>query len=233
MNRNILIGKIIQNFQTNGWYDIYKTFLTSIDFLMLIKTLETNVLNNKRFTPILKNVFRPFDLCRPSELKVVFLSNEPSPFLNISDGLPFSGSNEKPTPEITRYVLEAVNSNVFANEVKSTLPDLERWAKQGILMLNLSLTTELNKPGRHFAIWRPFIAFTIDMLCHKQQDIIWVCFGKRSLEMAELIPEHHTVLSVSHPGRSASLKTKSWNCENIFQEINDRLIMLGKTPIEW
>jgi uracil-DNA glycosylase len=228
-----ITNELIKKFHNNQWYNLLKTFLIGDSLEDIIEELMYNVSENKRFTPSLKHVFRPFDVCHPKDLKVVLISNEPNPFLNIADGLPFSGNESANTQEVTRYLLEAVNKTVYAGEVKSTNPDLSRWAEQGVLMLNLALTTEINKPGKHFMLWETFISFLIDMLTYNYPDAVWIFFGIKSQQYIELLPDNAITFPISHPGKAASMKSKEWDSEDVFNMVNEALITKGKTPIIW
>ena len=131
-----------------------------------------------------------------------------------------------------RYILKAVNETVYdgKNDVKLADPDLTRWANQGVLMLNTALTTEVGKIGKHFNIWQPFITYLLDMLSKREQPLVWVFMGKQAQNLADLVDDHHTVLTCSHPASAAYQKQQLWDCNDVFNKVNEALIA---DPVVW
>lgn len=216
-----------------GWHNLLKSFLLSDDFIHIIKTLESLVNDDKRFTPPLRDVFRAFTECPFDKLKVIIVGQDPYPQLGVADGIAFSCSKTDKKEASLRYIHTAITSTVYNNEVDpATLSnDLSGWSKQGILMLNTSLTTEVGKIGKHYEIWDPFIKYLVDMLNSKSY--IWALLGKKSQELEELIGEHNTILKASHPASAAYAKAKEWDCNNIFNNINLHLKQDNLPQIVW
>jgi len=113
---------------------------------------------------------------------------------------------------------------------------LRRWSNQGVLLLNTALTTEINKIGKHFDIWQPFIAYLVDMLNASYNDYVWVFMGRKAKEYEDLVDNvlNNTVLlECSHPASAAYAKESSWNCNNVFNLTNQHLLHQKKSPIVW
>lgn len=209
-------NKLYNILKESGWGNLMKGFFNSDDFIKIIKYLDEEVSNNHRFTPTLKNIFKPFQECNYNNLKVIIINEEPYDQLNIADGLAFSTQSNSMTPSELYYILNDINKTVYNNsQVLSNLNrDLTRWANQGVLLLNSSLTTVINKPGLHYNIWESFITYLIDMI--KNQEIIWVFIGKTSY-LEELIPEKSIKFVCECPS------SMEWKSYNLFNRINENL----------
>ena len=120
--------------------------------------------DGKRFTPPLKQVFRAFEECPYDDLKVIFIGQDPYPQLGVADGISFSCGNTNKVQPSLRYIFEEIERTVYQEFPSYQDPDLTRWSKQGILMLNTALTVEVGKIGSHYDIWKPFTAYLLDWL---------------------------------------------------------------------
>lgn len=224
--------------KNNGWNNLLKGFLVSEDFVTIIKTLEDLVNEEKRFTPPLKMVFRSFSECPFDKLKVIVVGQDPYPQLGVADGIAFSCGNTGKKEASLRYIHGAIARTVYDNsDPKELNPDLAEWSRQGILMLNTSLTTEVGKIGKHFAIWDPFVKYLIDMLnsysVNAKKPIVWVLLGKKAQELEDLLDESQIVLKASHPASAAYAREKQWDCNDVFNKVNTELDALGSTKILW
>ena len=222
----------------SGWHDLLKGFLVSEDFVTIIKTLEGLVNDDVRFTPPLRMVFRAFTECPFDKLKVVMVGQDPYPQLGVADGIAFSCGNTNKAEASLRYIHRAIAKTVYNTDNTTDLStDLSTWSNQGILMLNTSLTTEVGKIGKHFAIWDPFVKYLIDMLNSKsinaKKPIVWAFLGKKAQELEDLLDDSQVILKASHPASAAYAREKMWDCNDIFNNINSELDTLGSTKIIW
>jgi uracil-DNA glycosylase len=222
----------------SGWHDLLKGFLVSEDFVTIIKTLEGLVNEDIRFTPPLRMIFRAFSECPLDKLKVIVVGQDPYPQLGVADGIAFScGNTGKPEASL-RYIHRAIAKTVYDNDnTKDLNVDLVEWSRQGVLMLNTSLTTEVGKIGKHFAIWDPFVKYLIDMLnsrsINAKKPIVWAFLGKKAQELEDLLDDSQIILRASHPASAAYAREKMWDCNDIFNKINSELDGLGSTKILW
>lgn len=230
--------KLYDMLKPSGWHDILKGFLLSEDFVTIIATLEKCVADGERFTPPLKQVFSAFMECPYDTTKVIVLGQDPYPQIHVADGIAFSCGNTKKAEASLRYIFGAVNDTVYEGKKDATKfdPDLRRWANQGVLMLNTALTTEINKIGKHFDIWQPFIAYLVDMLNTSHNDYVWIFMGRKAQEYEDLVDNvlNNTVLlECTHPASAAYAKESKWNCNNVFNATNQHLKEQKKVPIIW
>lgn len=227
--------KLAELLKSSGWHNILKGFLLSEDFDKIIFALKDEVDNDRRFTPPLKQVFRSFQECPVDDLKVVFIGQDPYPQLNVADGISFSCGNTMKKEASLRYIHNAIAKTVYNDKIqaKDLSADLTPWANQGILMLNTSLTTEIGKIGKHFSIWEPFTNYMLDMINSMDKSVIFVFLGKKAQEYEELISDKHVKLYASHPASAAYQKQQEWDCNDVFNKINAKLIENNQKIITW
>ena len=219
-----------------GWHDLLKGFLLSNDFVKILNTLEDLVNDDKRFTPPLKDVFRAFTECPKDNLKVIVIGQDPYPQLGVADGIAFSCSKKNKKEASLRYIHKAIAETVYNNDVnfENLDNDLAGWSAQGILLLNTALTTEVGKIGKHMDIWKPFVCYLIDMLNYSDKQYIYAFLGKKALDYEDLVDDvKHFTLQASHPASAAYARDSIWNCNNIFNKINQILEEREQAKIIW
>jgi uracil-DNA glycosylase len=224
--------KLYERLKPSGWGDKLKTFIMSEDFDKILKQLLKEAKENNRFTPQLKQVFRAFEECPYKDLMVVMLSNDPYPFLNVADGIPFSCSNQNRVEPQLKYLLSEVQDTCYTEDY-TWHPDLARWSNQGILMLNMALTTTINKSGQHYKLWQPFIAFVFDVLMYNNPGLVYVFMGKKAQEWAESVPDNNYVVYCSHPGNAAHLELEKWDSEDMFRKVGNLVQKSYNYKIKW
>jgi uracil-DNA glycosylase len=208
--------KMFEKLKFNNWDKVFNSFIFSSEFDDVLNQLYNLSIQDKKFTPPLKQVFRAFEECPYDNLKVVIIGQDPYPQFGVADGISFSCSNTNKLQPSLRYVLDEINRTVYGENPVSTDVDLTRWSNQGILMLNTSLTTEVGKIGQHYDIWKNFTAYLLDYLTHNKENIVYIYMGKKAQEWADLTGDNNHKLFVSHPASAAYTKQKHWNSDNVF-----------------
>jgi uracil-DNA glycosylase len=226
-------NKLYLKLKNSGWGDKLKTFILSQDFDDILNKLVKEVENGKRFTPPIKQMFSAFDKCNYSDLKVVIVGQDPYPYLGVADGMAFSCSNENKPQASLRYMLQAVHKTVYFGEEYHSNPDLSRWAEQGILLLNTSLTTEIGKIGKHYDIWQPFIAFLIDILNAFNPGLVYIFMGKKAAELIDDVSNNNHKLVCTHPAFAAYKSLEEWDCNDIFNKTSKLVKDHYKFDIKW
>lgn len=184
----------------------------------------------KRVYPPGSLIFNAFNLTPFDEVKVVIIGQDPYHGPGQAHGLCFSVPyGVKPPPSLV---------NIF-KELKSDLGieppnhgNLENWAKQGVLLLNASLTVNESEPNSHVHTgWHLFTDAVIKTISDQKQGIVFLLWGKFAQEKAALIDsKKHFVLKSAHPSPfSASM---FYGCKH-FSKTNALLQQQGKTPIDW
>lgn len=200
-----------------------------INFNSLSKVLN-RLTNERNFTPKHEDVFKAFTKCSLSDLKVVFLGMDPYPQKGVATGIAFG--NKKGTP-YDRYSpsLKIIYESLL--EYSQDLPygfdcTLESWCSQGVLMLNSSLTVEVNKPGSHFLIWNSFISELLYNISKCKPNTLFVFFGNQAQSFIPSIGNCKYLCCV-HPSYCAR---KNELLPNIFSEI-DVAIKENNSYIRW
>lgn len=229
--------KLIDKLQDSGWSHFLRGHLFSTEFTKIVEFLVNENAESRRFTPSLKQVFRAFIECPVDKAKVVIIGQDPYPQPLVADGVAFScGNTNKPEASL-RYILNAVEDTVPFEDRdavdETTKFNLDRLSKQGILMLNSALTTEVGKVGKHVEVWKPFMEYLIDMLNFQQSGLVWALMGKQAQQYEALIGDHHYIVKSTHPAYAAYMKQPRWDCNNLFNNINKQLVDTKREKIRW
>jgi uracil-DNA glycosylase len=228
-NINLIKKKLMLDFEVSGWNNILNPFLKSKAFDSITNKLSDLVEQDRRFTPKFKDVFTPFIETDLTNLKVVIVNQDPYPKYGVADGLAFSCSNTHKEESSLKYMFDYIenqSSNTYNRDV-----DLKRWANQGVLLINTSLTCEINKMGTHQSIWKIFIEYLFEMINRMDKNIIFVLMG-RKVEHWQLRLPKQKIFKCPHP-TSAAYGKNEWKADNIFKKINDELNVQIKTCINW
>ena len=191
-----------------------------IDIPLLNKTVNTlNYLYSKKsIMPEYNNIFKAFTLTSLSNLKVVFIGQDPYPQKDVATGLLFGNKCVPLSPSLEVIKEAAINYELSHNPYTFDIT-LESWAKQGILMINSALTVEVNKVGSHTMLWRPFIAKLLENISSINPGVMYVLFGSQAQTFEPYIGKNNVILKVPHPAYFARTKTKM--PYSIFIDIKD------------
>ena len=181
---------------------------------------------NSEFYPFNQNdIFKIFHLCNLEDIKVVILGQDPYHSCKFqANGIAFSVNQNVKIPPSLRNIFKEAN-------IKPSHGDLSDWVKQGVFLLNASLTVTQKTPNSHEYIWRKFITHIIDVINEKCNNIIFVSWGNFALNRySNLNLSKHKLLCSSHPSPLSCYKTDNpFIGSNVFTEINKS----KKAPIKW
>jgi uracil-DNA glycosylase len=223
--------KLHDKLRDSGWANKLKTFILSSDFDYILQELYNQSSKGNKFTPPLKLIFRAFIECPFDNVKVVIVGQDPYPALGAADGLAFSCNNGKLQNSL-KYIFKAIENTVYKIEGYGWDQDLTRWSKQGILLLNTALTTNVGEPGTHHDLWKPFTNQVIDALINNHTGIIYIFLGKIAQEWIDIVEPNNYVLTASHPV-SALYGNNDWDCQDVFNKTNIILNNLYNQKIIW
>lgn len=223
-NKQEISKKLYNQLKESGWSNLLKAYLLSDDFNTIISSLQERVDNNKRFTPPLKDVFKAFTECPIDNLKVIIVGEAPYQQFGVADGISFSTSQYTMFPFELRCIFNEINKSLFDDkeDILTWDRNLSRWSNQGVLLLNTSLTRDIETPNVHYKIWYDFIAYLIDML-NVNDKYIWVFLGDKAKEYASLVNDDHIKLFTSYPHASSGKQKPYWDSNDIFNKINSFL----------
>ena len=190
--------------------------------------------NKETLCPNIKDVFKAFKLCPYNKCRVIFVGQDPYPQRGVAQGVLFGNSSGTPENKLSPS-LQIIKESVINFEIPHNLitfdPTLESWAKQGILMINSALTTEVGKIGVHMMKWRPFMIAFLKQMSMINPGIIYVLFGSQAQILEPYISKNNYVLKIEHPAYFA--RTNKKMPYHIWKDINKILYDLYGERIEW
>lgn len=182
--------------------------------------------------PSPKNIFRAFEMCPVDKVKVVILGQDPYHDVDQANGLCFSVNDGITIPPSLRNIYKEIK-NDLGKEVPST-GNLDRWAKQGVLLLNATLTVEAHKAGSHQNKgWEEFTDAAIKKLSEKRDNLVFILWGSYAQKKGMVIADgnRHLILKSPHPS-PLSASRGFFGCKH-FSKANEYLEECGKKPIDW
>ncbi|MFT5859504.1 MAG: uracil-DNA glycosylase [Flavobacteriaceae bacterium] len=177
-------------------------------------------------------IFRAFEQCPFEEVKVVILGQDPYPTRGNANGLCFSvESNVRPLPKSLVNIYTEIKSDVGRTFHENG--DLNRWASQGVLLLNSVLTVREGEPDSHKNKgWEQFTDAVIQQLNSEKSDVVYILWGNKAIRKAKNVSrEKNLVLTAPHPSPLSSYRG-FFGCKH-FSKTNDYLAKLGKQEIIW
>jgi len=225
--------KIFKKLEPSGWSKPLKSFIFSSDFETIIRQLVTLSKDGKRFTPKLSQIFNAFEECPYDELKVIIIGQDPYPQLGVADGLAFSCGNTMKQEPYLKVILDEVNRTVYDGVGESHDPDLTRWANQGVLMLNTALTSTVGKPGKHYPIWKPFLAYLFDHLTFGHTGLVYIYIDNEAKEWTDVVHDMNYKFILNHPGNSLYNEKQQWDCKNVFIDVQKILKKNNNYSLIW
>lgn len=181
--------------------------------------------------PSAKNIFRCFELTDYQNVKVVILGQDPYMRPNQAHGLCFSVQNGVDIPPSLKNIYKEIQDDLGIIPPNSGF--LEKWATQGVLLLNTILSVEEGKPLSHKGNgWEVFTDHIIEILNYDNTPKVFMLWGNESKQKALMITnKNHLVLTASHPSPLGAYKG-FFGCHH-FSKANAFLIQNGRTPINW
>ncbi len=182
--------------------------------------------------PAKEDIFKAFKLCPFKDVKVVILGQDPYHEPGQAQGLAFSVPNDIKMPPSLRNIFKELASDLQQTQ-PSTENDLTRWAKQGVLLLNATLTVQQGTAGSHTGNgWETFTDAVIQRISKHRQHIVFLLWGNNARKKNHLIDqEKHCVLQSAHPSPLSAWHGFFGN--HHFSQTNNFLSFHHITPINW
>jgi uracil-DNA glycosylase len=175
-------------------------------------------------------IFNAFEKCDFDNLKVVIIGQDPYHGEGQANGLCFSVNEEVKIPPSLRNIFKEIKSDL-GKEVPST-GNLERWAEQGVLLLNAILTVRASKAASHRKKgWEIFTDAVIQLISEEKEQVVFLLWGNYAQKKGEIVDKNkHLILKSGHP---SPLSVKHFSGNKHFSQTNDYLEKCGKTAIAW
>lgn len=176
-------------------------------------------------------IFRAFDLCPFDKVRVVIIGQDPYHDVNQAHGLCFSVQDGIPAPPSLVNIYKELNRDL-GKPIPSS-GNLTHWAKQGVLLLNATLTVEAHKAGSHQGKgWEELTDAAIQALNLKREKIVFMLWGSYAQRKGKYIDRRkHLVLEAVHPSPLSAYRGFI-GCGH-FSKANNYLQQHGQTPIAW
>lgn len=185
----------------------------------------------KTIFPPAGKIFAAFNACPFDKVKVVILGQDPYHDYGQANGLCFSVSDGIPMPPSLINIFKEIRDDLGI-EIPSS-GNLERWAKQGVLLLNSTLTVEAHRAGSHQGKgWEEFTDEVIMRLANDRQNLVFMLWGSYAIKKGAFIDRNkHLVLTSPHPSPLSAYRGFFGNKH--FSRANEYLIAHGESPIQW
>ncbi|MES2985639.1 MAG: uracil-DNA glycosylase [Patescibacteria group bacterium] len=181
--------------------------------------------------PSPRDVFRAFDLCPYTEVKVVILGQDPYHGPDQANGLSFAVHEGIKLPPSLQNIFKEIRSDIGV--VPFEHGDLSRWAKQGVFLLNATLTVQAHTPGSHQNKgWEKFTDAVIKKLSEDREHLVFILWGNYAKRKGALIDKtKHCVIESAHPSPFSAYS--GFFGSKPFSKANQYLTDHGLKQIDW
>jgi uracil-DNA glycosylase len=199
-------------------------------FASLVRFLHEEKAAGKTIFPPGSQIFKAFDLTPLSKVKVVILGQDPYHGPGQAHGLSFSVPENMPAPPSLKNIFKEIETDLGVQ--MSGYPNLEKWARQGVLLLNAVLTVRCAEAASHSRIgWQEFTDAVIRYVSDNCEGVVFMLWGNFARTKSELIDHsRHCVLEAAHPSPLA--RGAFFGCRH-FSKANSYLVSTDRRPIDW
>ena len=199
-------------------------------FASLVRFLREEKAAGKKIYPPGSQIFRAFDLTPLPQVRVVILGQDPYHGPGQAHGLSFSVPENMPAPPSLKNIFKEIESDLGVK--MSGYPDLEKWARQGVMLLNAVLTVRIGEAASHSKIgWEQFTDAVIRYISDNCDGVVFMLWGNFARSKRDLIDRSkHHVLEAAHP---SPLARGAFFGSRHFSQANNILVSKGQKPIDW
>ncbi len=213
-----------------SWKDVLQHEFEKEYFKKLIKFVEQEYVTQTIY-PKASEVFNAFELCPFSKVKVVIIGQDPYHGENQAHGLCFSVKKGVRTPPSLKNIYKELKADIGMEIPESG--NLEHWAKQGILMINATLTVRASSAGSHQKKgWEEFTDAVIKKVSEQKENVVFLLWGAYAQKKGQIIDrKKHHILESAHPSPFSAHRGFLGNKH--FSKTNNYLKSVGKEAIKW
>lgn len=215
-----------------SWKSFFETEQHKEYFEKLIIQVENEYDHHICFPPK-ELIFNAFVFCTLNDLKIVIIGQDPYHGEGEANGLCFSVNDGVAIPPSLKNIFTEINLE-YDRVFFPTSGNLEHWAKQGVLLLNASLTVRKDQANSHKHLhWNTFTDNAIRYISENTENTVFLLWGSYAQKKGAKIDRNkHLVLETGHPS-PLSANRGLWFGNNHFKSANDYLLVHGREPIEW
>lgn len=213
-----------------SWQEVLQTEFDKPYFENLVGFVKQEYASNTIFPPA-GQIFNAFNTCPFNNVKVVILGQDPYHGPGQAHGLCFSVNDGIQFPPSLQNIFKEITADLGIPAPKTG--NLTRWAEQGVLLLNATLTVRASQAGSHQGKgWEEFTDAVIKTISEKTENVVFILWGSYAIKKKSLInASKHCILTAPHPSPLSSYRG-FFGCKH-FSQTNTYLTSKGKTPIEW
>lgn len=213
-----------------SWKNLLHREFAKDYFRKLIDFVKSEYKSDTIFPPG-KDIFRAFDLTSVDDVKVVILGQDPYHTPGVANGLAFSVHSDNKLPPSLRNIYKELQSDLGVDSPENG--DLSKWAKQGVLLLNSTLTVRKSDAGSHQGKgWEDFTDEVIKALSEIKENLVFILWGAYAQKKGSVIDEKkHLVIKSAHPSPFSA--DRGFFGSKPFSRANEYLKNNGLGPINW
>ena len=214
----------------NDWHDLLKDEFNR-DYYLKLRVYLINEYKAKTIYPDKYDIFNALHYTPYKKVKVVILGQDPYHGPNQAHGLSFSVKPGVPAPPSLINIFKELNSDIGCY-----IPNnghLKKWADQGVMLLNTSLTVRSGQADSHKTIgWEYFTDKIIDLLNDREEPIVFILWGKNAQSKLSIINNsRHCIIKSVHPSPLSA--HRGFFGSKPFSKANNFLASIGKEPVDW
>lgn len=211
------------------WEAVFNEIESTIDMSALNKVLDDKYKNGIVYPPR-EDIYSAFQLLPFQDVKVVIIGQDPYHGPRQSHGLAFSVNEGVKIPPSLRNIYKELESDLHITRSSGSLID---WAKQGVLLLNTTLTVDAGNAGSHKNLgWVSFTDAIIEKVSEHHEHVVFILWGKPAQSKTRLIDQDkHLIIKSVHPSPLSAYR--GFFGSRPFSKANEYLTAHGKSPIDW
>jgi uracil-DNA glycosylase len=215
-----------------SWKEVLKPEFSKTYFQQIVTFLKTEKAQGKTIFPPGPLIFNAFNMTPFDKVAVVILGQDPYHGPGQAHGLSFSVPAGIPPPPSLVNIFKELEKDIGI-EISRNYGNLTKWAEQGVLLLNASLTVRAGEPMSHSKYgWAEFTDAVIQKISDQKKGVVFILWGKFAQQKQSLIDEtRHSVLKAAHPSPFSADKG-FFGCKH-FSKTNELLMKNGLPPIDW
>lgn len=215
----------------DSWKKVLIDDFNSLYFQTLSKFIKDEY-KKQIIYPNPKDIFKAFDLCPFDDIRVIILGQDPYHGPGQANGLAFAVSQDISIPPSLRNIFKEIESDL-GYETENKNGDLSRWAKQGVFLLNSTLTVRKDNPGSHQGKgWEDFTSSVISKLSKEKENLVFILWGAYAREKGSIIDKSkHLVIESPHPSPFSA--DRGFFGSKPFSKTNEYLRKFNKKEIDW
>ena len=213
-----------------AWKELLQPEFEKPYFTNLVEFVRSEYANHTVY-PSGANIFRALDKCSPNDVKVVIIGQDPYHGEGLANGLCFSVNDGVMFPPSLRNIFKEIESDLGTKV--PTSGNLDRWAEQGVLLLNSTLTVRAHAAASHAGHgWEQFTDAVVAKLSEFKSGVVYMLWGNYAQKKGAVVDRsRNLVLKAAHPS-PLSAYNGFFGCRH-FSQANNYLLSVGKSPIKW